>query len=265
MTDQTTRQGHKLAALRAKIDAVDESVHGLLMQRAGVIDELIRVKGAATRKGAAFRPDREAAMMEILAARHSGSIPFGTIAHLWREIISTFTWMQAPYGVHLAAGGDQCDAVRDLARFQFGFTVPVTRHQCAADALERTAGEENAIAMIAARDEALWWEQLGAHSGLFIMARLPIHDMPFEAPVSYCVAPALSDPAPFDVRLYAATIETTKAASLGALVQESRDQGDGMQAVLIGLRNGEKAPPGLLDIRAIGGYFAPDINLVSGA
>ena len=40
----------RLTELRAKIDAVDESIHHLLMQRASVIDELIKVKGAATKK-----------------------------------------------------------------------------------------------------------------------------------------------------------------------------------------------------------------------
>jgi hypothetical protein len=88
--------------------------------------------------------------------------------------------------------------------------------------------------------------------------------MPFAAPVSYCIAPALSDPAPFTVRLYAATMRHDAAARLGAMIHEQRDRGDGTLAVLIGLEDGQKAPAELLDIRAIGGYFAPDIHLASG-
>ena len=38
----------KLSELRAKIDAIDESIHHLLMQRATVIDELIAAKGTQT-------------------------------------------------------------------------------------------------------------------------------------------------------------------------------------------------------------------------
>ena len=69
MTAATLGDPSRLAELRAKIDAIDESVHRLLMQRASVIDELIEVKGTA-RNGAAFRPGREADMMRRLAARH---------------------------------------------------------------------------------------------------------------------------------------------------------------------------------------------------
>ena len=95
----------RLGELRAKIDAIDESVHRLLMQRAGVIDELIAVKGTA-RNGAAFRPGREADMMRRLAARHAGHLPLTAVEHLWREIISTFTALQAPFTVAVSAGAD---------------------------------------------------------------------------------------------------------------------------------------------------------------
>ena len=44
MSGTVTADPSRLAELRAKIDAIDESVHRLLMQRASVIDELIEVK-----------------------------------------------------------------------------------------------------------------------------------------------------------------------------------------------------------------------------
>ena len=61
----------RLSELRAKIDAIDESIHHLLMQRATVIDELIAAKGTQ-KNGAAFRPGREADMMRRLVARQIG-------------------------------------------------------------------------------------------------------------------------------------------------------------------------------------------------
>lgn len=256
MTKAHTSEAEQLAALRAKIDAVDETMHQLLMQRAGVIDALIDIKGAASNKGAAFRPGREAAMMEVLSQRHSGSIPFGMIAHVWREIISTFTWLQAKYDVHIV-GGDA--GLRDLARFQFGFTVGLSDYDDLASVWAATKSQTNAIALVSAQTEGAWWQALGAQNGLMVMARLPIHPLGFEAPEAFAVAPPLTDPSPFDVRLYAgrvAAISKTEKWPEGMLVA-STDDG----AVLVALREGQKAPAELLDISAVGGYFAPVLDL----
>ena len=61
-----------LRAIRDRIDAIDEAVHRLLIDRSGVIAELIEIKGTS-KPGAAFRPDREADMMRRLVMRHHGS------------------------------------------------------------------------------------------------------------------------------------------------------------------------------------------------
>lgn len=256
MSDQHTSEAEKLGALRAKIDAVDETMHHLLMQRAGVIDALIEIKGAASNKGAAFRPGREAAMMEVLSRRHNGSIPFGMIAHMWREIISTFTWLQANYNVHIIANDA---ALRDLARFQFGFTVPLNDHANLAAVLAATKQQVNAIALVGVNSDDAWWSGLGASNGLMIMARLPIHPVGFDAPDAFAVAPPLSDPTPFDVRLYGGRIKSIDDAQSwpdGMLVASANDG-----AVLIALHEGQKAPLEMLDIWAVGGYFAPVLAL----
>ena len=92
-----------LSVLRSRIDAIDAEIHRLLIDRSDIIDLLIAVK-RTDEPGAAFRPGREAAMMHALVDRHRGHLPIVTVEHLWREIISTFTWLQAPYTVHVATG-----------------------------------------------------------------------------------------------------------------------------------------------------------------
>ena len=47
-----------LAELRKEIDAIDESMHRLLMQRGDIIDRLIQVK-QTQEVGSAFRPARD--------------------------------------------------------------------------------------------------------------------------------------------------------------------------------------------------------------
>ena len=120
---------NRLRELRVEIDRIDASMHALLIERGRIIDRLIEIK---TRQGggSAFRPAREAAMMRALAERHEGLLPLDTVESIWRIIISTFTYVQAPYSVHVdVSRGDA--AMRDSARFHFGFTVPCVPHMSA--------------------------------------------------------------------------------------------------------------------------------------
>src|SRR3981189_2273076 len=115
-----------LQDLRKEIDAIDEQVHRLLMQRGDIIDRLIAVK-KTQETGSAFRPAREADMMRRLVERHRGILPLDTVEGIWRVIISTFTYVQAPYSVHAdLSAGDA--SMRDSARFHFGFTAPFVAH-----------------------------------------------------------------------------------------------------------------------------------------
>ena len=101
-------------------------MHELLIERSGIIDRLIAIK-ARQGGGSAFRPGREAEMMRRIAERHRGRLPLDTVESIWRVIISTFTYVQANYAVHAdMAVGDA--AMRDCARFHFGFTVPLRSH-----------------------------------------------------------------------------------------------------------------------------------------
>src|SRR5947209_11048883 len=115
-----------LADLRREIDRIDEAMHRLLMERGDIIDRLIATKNTAE-SGSAFRPAREADMMRRLVARHRGILPLDTAESIWRVIIATFTYVQAPFSVHAALSAGEA-AMRDTARFHFGFTVPYVTH-----------------------------------------------------------------------------------------------------------------------------------------
>src|ERR1700749_186345 len=123
---ETSAPALSLPELRAEIDRIDATMHALLMQRGDIIDRLIKVKRTAE-SGSAFRPAREADMMRRLVERHRGILPLDTVERIWRVIISTFTFVQAPYAVHAdLSAGDA--AMRDSARFHFGFTAPIVPH-----------------------------------------------------------------------------------------------------------------------------------------
>lgn len=161
-----------LADLRREIDSIDEQVHNLLMQRADIIDRLISVK-QTQEVGSAFRPAREADMMRRLVQRHHGILPLDTVESIWRVIIATFTYVQAPFSVHadLSLGES---AMRDSARFHFGFTVPFVPHfsaQAAVDGVSRSKGDLALVSATSSRTP--WWVALETAGAPKIIARLP--------------------------------------------------------------------------------------------
>src|ERR1700704_980565 len=115
-----------LADLRREIDRIDEAMHRLLMERGDIIDRLIATKKTAE-SGSAFRPAREADMMRRLVQRHRGILPLETAESIWRVIIATFTYVQAPFRLHADISAGE-PAMRDCERFHFGFTVPLVGH-----------------------------------------------------------------------------------------------------------------------------------------
>jgi len=161
-----------LEVLRQEIDSIDAQVHSLLMQRGDIIDRLISVK-KTQEVGSAFRPAREADMMRRLVQRHRGILPIDTVESIWRVIIATFTYVQAPFSVHadLSLGES---AMRDSARFHFGFTVPYVAHFSAAAAVEAVAKSKGDLALVSATSSRTpWWIELETKGAPKIIARLP--------------------------------------------------------------------------------------------
>ena len=171
---RSPRKHPRWTDLRKEIDRIDEAMHKLLMERGEIIDRLIAVK-RSQESGSAFRPAREAEMMRRLVQRHKGILPLDTAESIWRVIISTFTYVQAPFSVHadLSAG----DALmRDSARFHFGFTVPFVSHMGAAGvvaAVSASKGDLGLVPALAVAGAGAWWSALEFDSAPKIIARLP--------------------------------------------------------------------------------------------
>ena len=168
-----------LADLRREIDRIDAAMHELLLERGDIIDTLIAVK-KTQEVGSAFRPAREAEMMRRLVERHRGNLPLDTAESIWRVIIATFTYVQAPFSVHadLSAG----DALmRDSARFHFGFTVPFVPHAGAASvvaAVSASKGDLGLVPAFATAGAGPWWAALEFDAAPKIIARLPFVERP---------------------------------------------------------------------------------------
>jgi len=199
-----------LAGLRVEIDRIDSELHALLMERGRIIDSLIAIK---TRQGggSAFRPAREAAMMRALVERHQGHLPLDTVESIWRIIISTFTYVQSPYKVHVdVSRGDA--AIRDSARFHFGFTVPCVPHMSALGVMEAVRDADGDLGMFAldgGPGAGAWWMRLAPPAAPKVIARLPFverADHPAGMPV-FVIAKPLADGGARQVVLEAATLD----------------------------------------------------------
>lgn len=220
MTGRGAGDSRKLAELRDMIDAIDAEMHRLLVERGTIIDALIRTKGTE-KTGAAFRPGREADMMRRLVARHSGALPITTVEHIWREIITTFTRMQAPFDIATDGAADP-DRMRDLARFYFGFSVELLRLGDAAAVVAHVAATGDLGIVARDQDPAVgaWWRALAKPSGPQIMAVLPnieIRGRPANLP-AFVISPRLSDPVTPDIRILAVSAKGDFTPPLGSSV-----------------------------------------------
>ncbi len=199
-----------LAQLRDEIDRIDAAMHALLIERGEIIDTLVAVKRAAASEGSAFRPAREAAMMRRLVDRHRGRLPLDTVEGIWRVIISTFTYVQAPYAVHADLASGEA-AMRDAARFHFGFTVPFQAHMGAAGVVAAVAASKGDLGLVpafAATSNGPWWTALEGEAAPKIIARLPFverADHPAGLPV-FCIAHPVMDGAVTDVETWSVRV-----------------------------------------------------------
>ncbi|MDB5598397.1 MAG: chorismate mutase [Xanthobacteraceae bacterium] len=220
MSKPTVHDAPSLTDLRNEIDRIDETVHSLLMQRGDIVDRLIKVK-KTQESGSAFRPAREADMMRRLVKRHHGILPLDTVESIWRVIISTFTYVQAPFSVHadLSAGDAH---MRDTTRFHFGFTVPFVPHMGAAGvvaAVSESKGDLGLVAAFASPGGGAWWTALEFDAAPKIIARLPFvdrSDHPAAMPV-FVVSRAAPDAMVKEVEVWSIRVAGWSAAAAQAI------------------------------------------------
>jgi chorismate mutase/prephenate dehydratase len=124
----------ELVALRERIDAIDRELLALLNRRAShaqAIGELKRREGSV-----AFRPEREAQVIDGLKAANPGPLSTDSVAPIWREIMSACRALETPTRVaYLGPAG----TFSELAALGY-FGSSIVRLPCASiDEVFRTA------------------------------------------------------------------------------------------------------------------------------
>ncbi len=253
-----------LASLRAELDRIDNAIHDLLMQRAGVVEHVARAG-----KRSAFRPGREASIIRRLLGRHRGSLPPSTIVRMWREMLAGTTGMQTPVIVAVHEP-DRSGAMTRLAWEHFGMLTPAHGHARAEDALAAVRAGAATVAVLPYPSAAEpWWPGLLAPGPrLHVIARLPFWqasrgDAPATAVV---VATEPPDASGADRSILvgpsgAADRIAAALAAIGHAVVSTHPAGDDQVIEVIGLVAPDDArfgaDPTLSRVTILGGYADP--------
>ena len=146
--------------LRRQIDAVDDQMHDLLMQRVGLVEQIGRLKAEEAGQGSAFvmRPRREVEIMRRLWNRHKGSLDKYVMIRIWREIISACVNLQSPLTIAVFMP-ERGMGNLEIARDYFGTYTPMLSCRSVNLVLkELTQGEAN-VAVLSLHDDkqTCWW------------------------------------------------------------------------------------------------------------
>ena len=94
MADSSPANADALLAFRVQIDALDRELLALLNRRAALAQQVGEVK---KREGSvAFRPEREAQVIDGLKLANTGPLKSDSVAPIWREIMSACRALETP-------------------------------------------------------------------------------------------------------------------------------------------------------------------------
>lgn len=149
-----------LDELRRQLDAIDDRLQDLLIERAELIAMVAASKINDNRP--AFQPAREAAIVRRLAERHHGAFPLPTLVRMWREMLAATVRLQAPFAVAVYAP-TEAQGFWDLARDHFGSNTAMSALGSIGQVV-RAVTEGNAaigvLPMPREEDPDPWWRHL---------------------------------------------------------------------------------------------------------
>jgi len=166
--------GTSLQDLRTEIDRIDLQMHGLIKQRAALVDSIRAAK--ADDSTGIVRPGREAEILRTLFRNHDSAFPFAAVARVWRELIAGITRMEmTDYAVAVLVA-DNNPGLWDIARNQFGSATPMTPFATTREVLGEVADGRATLGVLPVPSEGdadPWWTNINVRDGLRVSYRLP--------------------------------------------------------------------------------------------
>lgn len=245
----------ELDAIRQRIDALDNNVHDLLMERA---DLVMKISAEKKKNGIQIvQPAREARMIRRLVARHRAPLPEETIVRIWRELVGSISLLQT--GLSVAVSSDLHE-YWDMARDYFGAVLPMQKTDTS-EALKLVLDDKINFAVLPWPDEIhTWWRRLIDHPELKIIQRLPFGDKEnykYDQHPCLVVAKSGFDTSDDDKSFIAVKKDELEVIRNGFSIINTYQAGDDILVEIDGYV--QAADPGLENIKAVslGGYPSP--------
>ncbi|HET9150052.1 MAG TPA: chorismate mutase [Alphaproteobacteria bacterium] len=190
-----------LEDLRAEIDAIDESLHDLLMRRAGLAAAIARLKNGKKGADAAtfFRPAREAAVLRRLLSRHEGPFPTASLVQIWREMMGALLRLQGPFAVAVGVDAPDGAPLKELVRDHFGTGTRIRALLSSVGAVRAVAVGRATVAVVPypAPERRIprhsWWLSLAQRGAPRVVAALPALARRYD-PAALAVAKTVPEP-----------------------------------------------------------------------
>ncbi|MCR6633107.1 MAG: chorismate mutase [Magnetospirillum sp.] len=164
-----------LDRLRREIDRIDDKLHDLLMERAGLVEQIAMAKAPG---GIALRPGREIQVLRRLVGRHAGSFPKSALVRIWREIMGALVGLQQPFTIAVFQPERGAGYI-ELARNHFGVVWPQIVHLTPGHVVRMVADGQATVGVVplpGVADAEPWWLALTADAVNLprVVARLPV-------------------------------------------------------------------------------------------
>lgn len=165
-----------LDRVRREIDRIDDKIHDLLMERAGLVEKIAKAKAKAP-DGVALRPGREAQVLRRLVERHKGSFPKQALVRIWREIMGALVGLQQPFVIAVYQPERGAGYI-ELARNHFGVVWPQIVHLTPGHVVRMVADGQASVGLVpipGSHDVEPWWLALTSDAGNLprVVSRLP--------------------------------------------------------------------------------------------
>lgn len=190
----------QLAGFRARIDAIDEQMIKLLLERIGVVEQVAALKHKHWPGACHIRPGREGQMHRKIYERFKGSkFSVRAAITLWRQIIGASTHIESPLKVAVLEPEHSW-----LARGYFGSEVTPSNFSTLAEACAALASGTCNILLLPVGFKGAWWEKLPAESHVFALLPPLEGALPNNVPQALAIAAITPEASGDDVSYYAA-------------------------------------------------------------
>jgi chorismate mutase-like protein len=164
-----------LGELRRRLDAIDDRLQDLLIERAETVSLVADHK--RSNRVAFYQPGREAEIVRRLTARHRGPLALASLVRIWREILAAGVRLEAPFAVAVYAP-DGLPGLWDLARDHYGCSTPISALGSIGEVIGGVVAGQAAAGVLPLpreRDPDPWWPHLLAadRDAPRVIARLP--------------------------------------------------------------------------------------------